>query len=75
LSTSIRGIDEDTFKEFKLEAQKRDKTVGEAVNEAMLAWLDSKDKISLDEMDAWDWGEGTEELSEEYEDELYGETA
>ena len=71
-STSIRGIDEDTFKEFKLEAQKRDKTVGEAVNEAMLAWLDSKDKISLDERD---WGEGTEELSEEYEDELYGETA
>jgi hypothetical protein len=24
----------------------------------------------LDEMEAWDWGEGTEELSEEFENEL-----
>lgn len=76
MSTSIRGIDDETFKEFKAEAQKRGKTVGDAVNEAMLNWLDEKDeKIALDDMDAWDWGEETESLSEDFEDELYGKTA
>ena len=75
MSTSIRGLDEEVFQELKAEAQKQGKTVGKAVNEAMIEWLDSGEKVSLDEFEAWDWGEGTEKLSEEHEEELYGETA
>jgi len=73
MSKTIRGIDEDTFREFKAKAQKKNKTVGDAINEAMLKWLgESKSEGSLDDMDAWDWGEGTENMSTEYEEELYG---
>lgn len=76
MSRTIRGIDEDTFREFKAKAQKEDRTIGEAITEAMSQWLDETDeKIPLDEMDAFDWGEDAEKLSEEYEEELYGKTA
>lgn len=73
MSKTIRGIDEDTFRDFKAEAQKKDKTVGDAINEAMLTWLgESETEGSLDDMDAFDWGEDSEKLSTEFEDELYG---
>lgn len=76
MSKTIRGIDDETFREFKAKAQKEGKNIGEAVTEAMSQWLDETDeKVPLDEFEAWDWGEGTEKLSEEYEDELYGKTA
>jgi phenylpyruvate tautomerase PptA (4-oxalocrotonate tautomerase family) len=73
---TIRGIDDETFREFKAKAQKEDRTIGEAITEAMSQWLDKTDeKIPLDEMDAFDWGEDAEKLSKEYEEELYGKTA
>ncbi|QGA80308.1 hypothetical protein [Candidatus Nanohalobium constans] len=76
MSRTIRGIDDETFREFKAKAQKEGRTIGDAVTEAMSQWLnETKEDVSLDDMDAWDWGEGTEKLSEEHEDELYGETA
>ena len=75
MSKSIRGIDEEVFREFKAEAQRREKNLGDAVTEAMSNWLDREEKVSLDEFEAWDWGEGTESLSEEHEEELYGKTA
>lgn len=73
MSKTIRGIDDETFREFKAKAQKEGRTIGEAVTEAMSQWLnDTDEEVSLDEIDAWDWGEGTKNLSEEYEEELYG---
>jgi plasmid stability protein len=73
MSKTIRGIDEDTFREFKAKAQREGRTIGDAVTEAMSQWLSQTgEKVSLDEMDAWDWGEGTEELSSDYEEEIYG---
>lgn len=76
MSKSIRGIDDEIFREFKAKAQKNGRNIGEAMTEAMTQWLnETNEDASLDDMDAWDWGEGTEKLSEEYEDEIYGKTA
>jgi hypothetical protein len=75
MSKTIRGIDSEVFQKFKARAKEKDKTIGEAVTEAMIDWLDRDEKVSLDEFEAWDWGEDSEKLSEEYEEELYGNTA
>ncbi|MFB6099971.1 MAG: hypothetical protein ABEK16_01745 [Candidatus Nanohalobium sp.] len=73
MSKTIRGIDDEVFREFKAEAQKEGKTVGDAVNEAMLNWLSrSGGEGSLDDMNAFDWGEDSEKLSTKFEEELYG---
>jgi phenylpyruvate tautomerase PptA (4-oxalocrotonate tautomerase family) len=75
MSKTIRGIDEEVFREFKARAKSEDRTIGEAVTEAMVEWLNRDDDVSIDDFEAWDWGEGTENLSEDYEKELYGNTA
>lgn len=75
MSKTIRGIDEEVFQEFKAKAKSQDQNIGEAVTEAMIEWLDRDKEVSIDEFEAWDWGEGTENLSENYEEELYGNTA
>ncbi|PSG99395.1 MAG: hypothetical protein BRC29_04725 [Nanohaloarchaea archaeon SW_7_43_1] len=75
MSKTIRGLDEKVFQEFKAQAKSEGMTIGEAVTEAMVDWLDREEKISMDSLEAWDWGENTEKLSEDYEEELYGNTA
>ena len=42
---NVKGIGRKTYLEFKAEATKRDMTVGEAVTEAMLSWLEAKKRL------------------------------
>lgn len=75
MTKSIRGIDDEVFQEFKAKAASEGKNVGEALNEAMIDWLDSSGEADLDDLDAWNWGEDSESLSEDYEEELYEKSA
>jgi hypothetical protein len=45
------------------------------LTEAMIQILDNETEKSLNDYPAWDWGKNTEKLSENYEEDLYGNTA
>ncbi len=74
---TIRSIDEGVFRDLKSEAAKKGISIGEALNEAIRRWItesrkQSTGKRSLLEMKASDWGEGTENASQEIDEVLYG---
>ena len=70
---SIRGVNEDIFKEFKAKAVEDGMTVGQALNLAMenWAWKSGKKRSILD-FKPTNWGKGTERTSEEIDEILYG---
>ncbi len=77
ISKTIRSIDERVFRDLKSEAAKKGIPIGEALNEAIRRWItesrkQSTGKRSLLEMKASDWGEGTENASQEIDEVLYG---
>ena len=72
---TIRDVDKETFREFKGEAIRHGMSVGTAVTLAMQQFKDElghkRKKFS-----SWkpiSWGKGTEHVSEEVDDILYGE--
>jgi len=77
MNITIRNIDDKLYHEFKAEAIRTGLTVGAAINSAIQVWLNQKHKktpkYSFLEYNAVDFGEGTENLSENYEQYLYGE--
>ena len=77
MNITIRNIDDELYHEFKAEAIRTGLTIGAAVNIAIQGWLNQKHKkapkYSFLEYEAVDFGEGTENLSENYEQYLYGE--
>jgi len=75
MNITIRGVDEKIFKEFKAEAAREGKKIGEAMNEAMRVWLMRRraKKLRLLDLKPSDWGEGTERLSVEINQIIYGE--
>jgi hypothetical protein len=75
MNITVRGVDEKIFKEFKAEAVREGKKIGEALNEAMRVWLMRKraKKLKLLDLKPFDWGEGTERLSVEVDQIIYGE--
>ena len=44
IPTMIRGIDDDLYRELKIECVRLNKTIGEAINEAMILWLENRNK-------------------------------
>jgi hypothetical protein len=75
MQLSVKNVDEDTFREFKAQAVKSGLKIGGALTLAMQEWLEKsekKPKRSLLDLKPWDWGPGTERLSEEADDILYG---
>ena len=70
---SIKEVDKDIFREFKSQSVKENTKVGEALTLAMKLWLDKKRKPKLNLLDLkpWDWGKGTENLSQEIDKVLY----
>jgi len=69
---TIRNIDNDLFKKLKKRAQDMDLTVGEALNRAMVDWLNNNQDPEVDINDLEPLNLGEENLSENYEEELYG---
>ena len=72
---TVKEIDEGAFKELKVEAIRRKMTVGTALTLAINNWLSSlkKTRKSLLEWKPTDWGSGTERLSEEVDEIIYGD--
>lgn len=73
MSKTIRGIDDEVFRRFKARVKSKDRNIGEALTEAMINWLDTEEKKDFSDYPAWNWG--SENLSQDYEEELYGDTA
>lgn len=75
MTTTIRNVNKKIFAEFKAEATREGLSVGEALNMAILAWLErrKKKKLSLKDFKPTNWGKGTEKTSEEIDKILYGD--
>ena len=73
---SIRGVNEDIFKEFKAKVVKKGMTIGQAVSMAMEEWVEEEtEKRDILDFKPWDWGDGTENTSEIVDEILYGKNA
>jgi len=74
---SVRNVDEKLFKEFSIEAKRKDMAVGEAVTEAMKLWLHKQPAkiVRLRDIKPWSFGPGTEDISQNIDEIAYGENA
>ncbi|MBS7614038.1 hypothetical protein KEJ48_07380 [Candidatus Bathyarchaeota archaeon] len=75
VNITIRGIDESVFKRFKAKAVEEGMKLGEAVTQAMEMWIRErsvKPKASLLDIKPFNWGKGTEKVSVEIDQILYG---
>jgi len=72
MQKSIRNIDESVFEEAKKVASEKDMSVGEAVNEALLKWLTENHEPEKDINDFEPVSIGEEDLSDGYEEKIYG---
>ncbi len=76
MNVSVRGVDEAVFRNFRSEVVRRGLTVGEVVNELLSKWLSAKKtntkKFSLLELEPVDLGKGSEKLSSQVDEILYG---
>lgn len=76
MDTTIRNIDERAYRELKAWAVRHGKTVGQAVNEAIRAYLAApyarRGTRSLTELRPERFPEGNERLSEEIDAVVYG---
>jgi len=76
MDTTIRNLDEATYRELKARAAIEGKTVGESINEAIRAYLRrtprfTKDR-SLGELSPEPYGRGSRNLSREIDRVVYG---
>ncbi len=75
MQLSVKNVDEDTFREFKAQAVRGGLKVGKALTLAMQEWLEKsekKPKLSILDLKPSSWGKGTERLSENADEVLYG---
>lgn len=76
MNITIKNIDDELYHKFKTEAVQAGLTIGEAVNDAIQAWIVNKNKkapkYSFLEFTGFDFGDGTENLSKDYGQYLYG---
>ena len=76
MNITIRGLQETIFRRFKARAAEEDTTLGEALSQAMEAWLKKgraqMPKGKLSDLKITDWGKGTEKSSEEIDKIAYG---
>ena len=77
VDVTFRNVDAEVLRNFKAEAVREDKTFGEALADALLAWLEhrqvelTKKKTKLSDIKPVDFGPGTENLSTHADDVLY----
>ena len=76
MDTTIRNLDERTYRELKAWAAREGKTVGQAVNEAIRAYVAGagarRGTRSLQELKPEAYPDGNERLSEEIDAVVYG---
>ena len=76
MNITIRNIGREIYQEFKAEATKRNLKIGEALTLAMQELIKSEKKkkinLSILDFEPFDWGEGTETVSEDVDTILYG---
>ena len=76
MDTTIRNLDEDAYRDLKARAAREGKSVGQAVNEAIRAYLAGpgarRGTRSLGELRPEPYPEGNERLSEETDAIVYG---
>lgn len=76
MDTTIRNLDEDAYRKLKARAALTGKTLGEAVNEAIRAYLAGPGSLertgSLGELQPRPYPRGNERLSEEIDAVVYG---
>jgi len=75
MNITIRDIDEVVFRSFKARAVEEGMKLGEAVTQAMELWIkqrNTKLKASLLDIKPFNWGEGTEKVSVQIDQVLYG---
>ena len=75
IQITVKEVDEEAFNELKSEAIKGKMNVGTALTLAMENWTSSlkKTKDSLLKWKPVDWGPGTEHLSEQIDEIIYGD--
>lgn len=77
MDTTIRNLDEQTYRSLKSHAALQGKTIGQVVNEAIRAYLARPDHASqrgsIRDLAPLDLPEGNERLSEQVDAVVYGE--
>ena len=76
MNITIRNISRKLYQEFKAEAARRGLKVGEALTLAIQEFVKSERKsgtLSILDFEPFDWGEGTETVSEDVDKILYGD--
>ena len=77
MDTTIRNIDDLLYKKLKIKAAQEGLSIGEAVNRALSQWMnpEKKAKRSILEIRPEHFGYNNRNLSEDYDNILYGEEA
>ena len=74
IQITVREVDEGVFREFKAEATKQGLTLGSAITLAMEKFHnDLRKKKKFTSLKPISWGKGTEKVSEQVDEILYGE--
>ncbi|MBI4139911.1 hypothetical protein HY483_03035 [Candidatus Woesearchaeota archaeon] len=74
IQLSVKNVEEKTFREFKAKSVQEGMNVGLALTLAMQDWIEQskrKPKRNILDLKAWDWGKGTENISENADSILY----
>ena len=75
MNLTIRGLNASVFRKFKAKAVEEGMKLGEALTQAMDIWIRQvadKRELSILDLEAFDWGKGTEKVSVEIDKIIYG---
>ena len=75
MNLTIRGLSEPVFRKFKGKAVEEGMKLGQALTQAMDMWIThgmDKRKLSLLNLETFDWGKDTEKVSVEIDRIIYG---
>ena len=74
-NVTFRNVEDEVLREFKAEAVREGKTLGEALVEALLNWLQSrqaKKAVKFTSLKPIDFGKNSEKSSNEIDEIVYG---
>ncbi len=70
---TVRDVDEETFKEFKSRAAISGDKLGNLLNFAMIKYMgDVRTGKKFSDLKPFSWGKGSEKISEQIDEILYG---
>ena len=78
MDTTIRNLDENTYRQLKAKAAVEGISIGAAINQAIRSWLDEGDKkirgVSLLDIKPEPFGKNNSRLSERIDELLYADS-